>query len=943
MERVIEIKKLKESIVMKRKLVSIVLIMMTVLSLINPALAVEANSDGNSEYSTQEVFVGCELDFDINPEKVVKGEEFTLSLEVNDLTDVYAVAMSIKYDPNVMEVVDYNGKPFNDDYSLFTQNGTDEYLNMYDLQDSAVIHYASGLTGDVSGYSIDSMNIAEITFRIKETAVIEGHLDFDVINDLTLLNTGDIYVEVIDSNEESIVYDDANCEMFIFDEISGYSSLEWYYMGVLDLDAHLLVPDASSDYYDVGHTTHGLMTEFPYSLFFDNNCTGYDEDEGEYADASEEILSSTLIPGTEYIVVDSAGTDLSEIRNTTDAGISVFFETDDETSYFNINDAVGSGTIWHVFEVRDENNDGEIEIVTINEINNDYPENINLDQDELCLDVDDMPDNRAMIYDFQNPIVLTGDATGSNVEVWYEVYPGGEEHNIELSENGNFSQSIFLSPGYNYINVIARNEFGEEVDATMVYLITGTIDNPLMLITDIWEDKILTAEELEGVDNIEMTFDLNGLVEESENAYELNVVINRMDEDYDEDVLCIQNQLIDSSDVSGGAIDVSVPLATLNLEENEIYNVYANIFEIIPDEAGNLINQNVVDSSEYSTPVEFTYSTSIWEPSNDTSLIDITLDTFPDFDFNSDKLNYEVLLPYGTTILPTVDAVSADNDALVEITQATGLPGTATVAVTAEDGVSQRTYTIDFVEEKYIDSPVIEIGDVIGVPGGEVTVDISMSQIEAYFPDGIIGLNFGLNYDSSILEIVDVSAGDGILNPGEDFSSTPPLNEGYALNDESVVFLFMDSSGSSSRALKDVEFAEVTFRIKDDIALNTETEISFDISQASASKSGEVFPYLPESIDTDKFEFRNGSITASAKYGDLDGNGSIDVTDLIYMKYKLLGIISSAEFPVANGIETVGNMIGDIDGDGSINVTDLIYMEYKLLNLISEEDFLVNK
>ena len=64
--------------------------------------------------------------------------------------------------------------------------------------------------------------------------------------------------------------------------------------------------------------------------------------------------------------------------------------------------------------------------------------------------------------------------------------------------------------------------------------------------------------------------------------------------------------------------------------------------------------------------------------------------------FNPDVTSYNVMLAAGTTVAPTVTAVLADTRAGMIITQAPTVPGRATVAVTAEDGVTSRTYTVNF-------------------------------------------------------------------------------------------------------------------------------------------------------------------------------------------------------------------------------------------------------
>ena len=69
--------------------------------------------------------------------------------------------------------------------------------------------------------------------------------------------------------------------------------------------------------------------------------------------------------------------------------------------------------------------------------------------------------------------------------------------------------------------------------------------------------------------------------------------------------------------------------------------------------------------------------------------------------FDSNTISYNVVLPYGTKTVPTVGATTSDSNASRKITQAKRITGdeknrTATVLVTAEDGSTQKTYTVIF-------------------------------------------------------------------------------------------------------------------------------------------------------------------------------------------------------------------------------------------------------
>ena len=67
--------------------------------------------------------------------------------------------------------------------------------------------------------------------------------------------------------------------------------------------------------------------------------------------------------------------------------------------------------------------------------------------------------------------------------------------------------------------------------------------------------------------------------------------------------------------------------------------------------------------------------------------------------FAADTYSYNVVLPYGTlpgSMAVTVGAAVNYPKATISITQTVELPGSATVAVTAEDGTTKRSYIVNF-------------------------------------------------------------------------------------------------------------------------------------------------------------------------------------------------------------------------------------------------------
>ncbi len=78
------------------------------------------------------------------------------------------------------------------------------------------------------------------------------------------------------------------------------------------------------------------------------------------------------------------------------------------------------------------------------------------------------------------------------------------------------------------------------------------------------------------------------------------------------------------------------------------------------------------------------------------TLKSITIDGVALENFDPATESYNVELPYGTTTVPTVAAVCTSSKANAVITPAADVNSAATIVVTAEDGTTTKTYTINF-------------------------------------------------------------------------------------------------------------------------------------------------------------------------------------------------------------------------------------------------------
>jgi hypothetical protein len=110
-----------------------------------------------------------------------------------------------------------------------------------------------------------------------------------------------------------------------------------------------------------------------------------------------------------------------------------------------------------------------------------------------------------------------------------------------------------------------------------------------------------------------------------------------------------------------------------------------------------------VTAEDATTVLTYTVSFTVLTPQDDATLSDLQIDgtTVDGFAWNVYTYNEE--LPAGTTTVPTVTATPATTGATVDITPASALPGSTTVLVTALNGTTTKTYTVNFTVEVGID------------------------------------------------------------------------------------------------------------------------------------------------------------------------------------------------------------------------------------------------
>ena len=96
------------------------------------------------------------------------------------------------------------------------------------------------------------------------------------------------------------------------------------------------------------------------------------------------------------------------------------------------------------------------------------------------------------------------------------------------------------------------------------------------------------------------------------------------------------------------------------------------------------------------------------DPLTDATLSDLTVDGTTVTGFDAGTLSYNVELPEGTTVVPTVVGTPTQSSPATAVTNAaTELPGASTVLVTAQDLSTTETYTINFTVAAPIAPPTV--------------------------------------------------------------------------------------------------------------------------------------------------------------------------------------------------------------------------------------------
>ncbi|NOY51633.1 MAG: T9SS type A sorting domain-containing protein [Chlorobi bacterium] len=352
---------------------------------------------------------------------------------------------------------------------------------------------------------------------------------------------------------------------------------------------------------------------------------------------------------------------------------------------------------------------------------------------------------------------------------------------------------------------------------------------------------------------------------------------------------------------------------------------------------------------------QLTYIVNYTIAGTDATLSDLTVNGTTIAGFDPDTLNYDYTVPQGDPI-PVVGATPTDPNADVEITQATSLPGTAIVDVTAEDGTTQLTYTVNFLYTPSSDATLIDLL-------------VDNQSIPDFNPD-TLNYTYGVVFDNPAPTI------DGIPN---DPLATTSLTQAVSVPGDGVIvvtaedgittltytvsFYYLDYDASLSDLTVDgitiPDFDPETFYY-DYLVENTDTIPQVDgtttdpdayltISQATSIPGNAVLNVLAEdSVHESTYTVHFYAINGDATLSDLTVDGTtIPGFDpsIIYYEYD---VFVGEDIPFVDGTPNDSlatkqlTQANEIPGDAFVLVTaqdSITQMNYQVhFNLITSLD-----
>jgi len=344
------------------------------------------------------------------------------------------------------------------------------------------------------------------------------------------------------------------------------------------------------------------------------------------------------------------------------------------------------------------------------------------------------------------------------------------------------------------------------------------------------------------------------------------------------------------------------------------------------------INQLKFDGQQGVTPstiyLDNIYFYTEFTPGSDATLSDLQVDGETVAGFLPSILNYEVELAAGTTEVPAVTATANDPEAEYVINDAQELPGTTSVIVTAEDGLTVLTYNVNFTLADAVPEICAPLPDV----PAEYVISLYSNEYENVTID-----TWSAPWDQADLEDIQIAGNDtklytNLIFAGIEFTSQT-INASEMTHFHMDIWTPDDTSAPSVFNVKLVDFgADGAWGGGDDVehelvfdenVMNSEVWVSLDIplTDFAGLVTNEHLAQLiisgtPNTLYMDNVYFYNAG--PYWVYGDITGDGLVDAFDAA----NILQYAVQLE-PIGAPLPWTWQLIaGDVDGNGSVEAYD---------------------
>ena len=157
----------------------------------------------------------------------------------------------------------------------------------------------------------------------------------------------------------------------------------------------------------------------------------------------------------------------------------------------------------------------------------------------------------------------------------------------------------------------------------------------------------------------------------------------------------VNDELIDNFDPATLEYDYVLPYGTTEMPE--VTYEKGDQWQVVATNSGGINGSytlHVVAEDGVSEKVYIIYFSVA--KSNNALLSDILVDGTSIADFDAEVYTYNVGIPYGQTVIPTIKGVASMETQIIEEVQATSVNEVSTITVIAEDGTTKNQYTISW-------------------------------------------------------------------------------------------------------------------------------------------------------------------------------------------------------------------------------------------------------